>query len=154
MRQARGEIERSLERADSSALGFMADDVVVATFEFPRVSDAGRAALEQFINLLDSFAGATTHGIVVMSPPVQMRMHALSDSLVGAKIRLAGPDSQAVAVKMRDAARAILEGSATGEQLADVRDCAESLGIVTLDWLFELRSGGSTPWTSQTLNFS
>lgn len=152
MGEGRGEIERSMERANSAALGFMADDVVVATFEYPELSQTSESALEQFVELLDSFADVPNHGFVVLSAPTQMRMAALSNSLGVSKLQLTGPDSQATAARLRDAARAVLERKATDAQLSDVRDCADSLGTLTLDQLLESRSRGASPWTSQTLS--
>lgn len=154
MDRGRGEVEQSIERANSASLGFMADDVVLATFEYPDLSEAGRAALTQFIELLETFSEVADQGFVVLSAPAQMRMKALSDSLDTLRIRLAGPNSHETAAYLRDATSAILERRATTTHLSDIRECAESLGVLALDRLRELGSRRTTPWTSQTLIFS
>lgn len=139
----------SSERASAAALGYMAEDVVLATFEYPTISARGSAALDKFADLLRSFSEVPDAGLVVMAEPTQMRMAALSDSLNERPLHLSGPNSQDTATRLQEATRTVLRGEATPDQLADVRDSAESLGMLTLDRLLELRNRRSSPWTSR-----
>jgi hypothetical protein len=154
MNPAQSEIELIAGRETLSGIGSTADDVVLATYSYPKIAAVEHAAVERFIELLDGFAKSPNDKFTAMSAPRQMSMVSLSDSLASLSLHLVGPDSHVIAAKLRDAAAALLNKTATDEQIEDVRMCADSLGRVTFDRQMDHVARQGMPWTRTTSAFS
>lgn len=138
----------------ATVLGFTADDVVLATFSYPDLTQAQEDAVLRYADFLDSFVAAEHMGFVAMSPPRQMTVAAVSDSLTELQLQLAGPNSHEVAGQLRDAAKAVAAKTADPQQVENVRLSADSLARITFERLRETSSRkGSARWTSPSSTF-
>jgi hypothetical protein len=146
--------EQRAERLQAMTyLGLLADDVALATFHYPSVSEKEAGALKQFDEMLQSVGMPRTENMAFprrksMSDPTSILSHA-------AQIVTTASQPTPDLVSLREPLAELLNGEADEKALLLVRSFAEVLGRITLTCTEEIANEkGVEDWIPQTSSYS